>query len=223
MKLLAIDTATESCTAALLIDDDIRERYEVAPRGHAGLILPMVDSLLAEAGLVATDLDGLVLGHGPGSFTGVRIGAGVVQGIAFAADLPVAPVSTLAGMAQGAVRTLGARSVLVAIDARMQEVYWGCYQLGTQALVQAVCTECVLAPDTVTAPAAGTWVGVGSGWGPYAAQLEAALGKRPAEIVSRFYPHAQDLALLGAQVMREGRGVAPDRALPVYLRDRVAN
>jgi tRNA threonylcarbamoyladenosine biosynthesis protein TsaB len=223
MKLLAIDTATESCTAALLIDEDIRERYEVAPRGHAGLLLPMVDSLLAEAGLTATDLDGLVLGHGPGSFTGVRIGAGVVQGIAFAADLPVAPVSTLAGMAQGAVRILGADSVLVAIDARMQEVYWGCYQLGTRALVEAVCAESVLAPGTVTAPAAAVWVGVGSGWGRHVAQLEAAVGKPPAQIVSRFYPHAQDLARLGAQVMREGRAVAPDQALPVYLRDKVTN
>ncbi len=223
MKLLAIDTATESCTAALLIDGDIRERYEVAPRGHAGLILPMVDSLLTEAGLAATDLDGLVLGHGPGSFTGVRIGTGVVQGIAFAADLPVAPVSTLAAMAQGAVRVLGARSVLVAIDARMEEVYWGCYELGTQGLVQAVCAESVLAPDAVTAPAAGAWVGVGSGWGRYAAQLEAAVGERPVEIVSRFYPHAQDLVRLGAQVLREGGGVAADRALPVYLRDKVAN
>jgi tRNA threonylcarbamoyladenosine biosynthesis protein TsaB len=223
MKLLAIDTATESCTAALLIDGCIRERYEVAPRGHAGLILPMVDSLLTEAGLAATDLDGLVLGQGPGSFTGVRIGAGVVQGIAFAADLPVAPVSTLAAMAQGAVRLLGARSVLVAIDARMEEVYWGCYQLGTQALVQAVCAERVLAPDAVTAPTAGTWVGVGSGWERYAPQLEAAVGKRAVEIVSRFYPHAQDLARLGAQVLLDGGGVAADRALPVYLRDRVAS
>jgi tRNA threonylcarbamoyladenosine biosynthesis protein TsaB len=223
MKLLAIDTATESCTAALLIDGDIRERYEVAPRGHAGLILPMVDSLLTEAGLAATDLDGLVLGQGPGSFTGVRIGTGVVQGIAFAANLPVAPVSTLAAMAQGAVRILGARSVLVAIDARMEEVYWGCYQLATQGLVQAACAESVLAPDAVTAPAAGAWVGVGSGWECYAPQLEAAVGKRPVEIVSRFYPHAQDLARLGAQVLRKGGGVAADRALPVYLRNRVAN
>jgi tRNA threonylcarbamoyladenosine biosynthesis protein TsaB len=153
----------------------------------------------------------------------VRIGAGVVQGIAFAADLPVAPVSTLAGIAQGAVRILGADSVLVAIDARMQEVYWGCYQLGTQALVEAVCAESVLAPDTVTAPAAAAWVGVGSGWGRYTAQLAAAVEKPPAQIVSRFYPHAQDLARLGAQVMREGRAVTPDRAIPVYLRDRVAN
>jgi tRNA threonylcarbamoyladenosine biosynthesis protein TsaB len=223
MKLLAVDTATESCTAALLVDGDVRERYEFAPRGHGGLVLPMVDSLLAEAGLSVTDLDGLVLGRGPGSFTGVRIGAAVVQGIAFAADLPVAPVSTLAAMAQGAVRMREGRSVLVAIDARMQEVYWGCYQLGAEALVEPLCAEAALAPEAVTAPGTGPWLAVGSGWACYAPQLAAAVRTPPIEIIRDFYPHGQDLAVLGARLIREGRWITPDQALPVYLRDRVAN
>ena len=115
MILLALETATEACSAALAIDGDICERFEVAPRGHSQLILPMVDELMAEADIAIEQVDAIAFGRGPGAFTGLRIAVGVTQGIAFGADLPVVPVSSLAGLAQGCVSD----SVLAAIDARM--------------------------------------------------------------------------------------------------------
>ena len=128
MKILAVETATEACSAALSVEGEIIERYTVSPREHSLLILPMLESLLAEAGLVLNQLDALAFGRGPGSFTGVRIAAGVIQGVAFGADLPVAPVSTLAAMAQDIFAKSRETAVFTALDARMGEVYWGVYQ-----------------------------------------------------------------------------------------------
>ena len=106
MKLLALDTATEACSAAVWVDGAVLERYELAPRRHAALILPMIEAVLAEAGLSPPQLDAIAFGRGPGAFTGVRIAVGIVQGIAFAADLPVIPISTLAALALGAEQEL---------------------------------------------------------------------------------------------------------------------
>ena len=125
VKLLAIDTAESACSAALLVDGAVLSRMEQAVRGHSERILPMMQSLLSEAGYSLNDLDALAFGRGPGSFTGLRIAAGVIQGSALGAGLPVVPVSTLQTLAQGAFRMHGARQVLSALDARMAEVYWG--------------------------------------------------------------------------------------------------
>ena len=132
MKILALDTATEACSAALLIDGEIRERFEIAPRAHARLLLPMLEDLLAEAGLKPAQLDAIAFGRGPGSFTGLRIAASVAQGIAFAADLPVLPVSTLAALAWPALRAARADQVFAAIDARMGEIYCAGFGLAAQ-------------------------------------------------------------------------------------------
>ena len=125
--LLAIETSTPACSAALSIDGVVIERYALAPRQHAVLILPMIESLLLEAGISVAQLDALAFGRGPGSFTGVRIAASVIQGIAFAADLPVLPVSTLATLALGGMRITDKTQVMAALDARKSEIYWGCY------------------------------------------------------------------------------------------------
>ena len=150
MKLLAIDTATEGCSAALLIDNKMAVRMDVQPRKHAELILPMLDELLSEAGLSVSQLDALAFGRGPGAFTGVRIATGVIQGVAFAADLPVVPVSTLRALAQRTYNEYNHTNVLTAFDARMDEVYWAAYQLDDNGLMSLVGEEAVLSPDDVS-------------------------------------------------------------------------
>ncbi|MDM8563559.1 tRNA (adenosine(37)-N6)-threonylcarbamoyltransferase complex dimerization subunit type 1 TsaB, partial [Candidatus Marithioploca araucensis] len=136
MKLLAFDASSPACSCALYLDGEITERYEIAPRQHAALILPMADELLTEAGLKPIELEGIAFGRGPGSFTGLRIASGVAQGIAFAADIPVAPISSLATLAQAAYIENGAQKVLAAIDARMSEVYWGMYVIDKQGIMR---------------------------------------------------------------------------------------
>ncbi len=151
MKILAIDTSTEACSAAISIDGDCIERFEIARQRHTELILPMIESLMNEAGFnSATAFDVLAFGCGPGSFTGIRIGTGVVQGIALGAGLRVAPVSSLAAIAQGACREHRQKNILAGIDARMQEIYWGHYQLDAQGFMQTSQAEVVGKPDDLT-------------------------------------------------------------------------
>lgn len=222
MKLLAIETATEACSAALFVDGEVEERFQVAPRDHARLILTMVDDLLLDAGIAVGELDGLAFGRGPGSFTGVRIATGVAQGIAFGADLPVVPVSTLAALAQGALMDLGAPRVAVALDARMGEVYWGAYMTRGDGIMVTAEAERVCAPEAVPPLRDGVWLGVGSGWGPYGDILHHCCHERLDGMAPERYPAARDVAWLGVHGLRNGRAVAPERALPVYLRDNVA-
>lgn len=221
MRILAIDTATEACSAALLEDGSVIERYRLAPRRHAELILPMVESLLQEADLPVSAMDALAFGRGPGAFTGLRIAAGVAQGIAFGADLPVLPVSTLAALAQGVYHEQGAPRVLAGIDARMQEVYWGCFELGDGEVMALAGEEQVCAPQDVTVPAAGQWVGAGSAWQAYAEVLHGRLRGHIATWSGERYPRARDIAILAAQDFKWGLAVDAAQALPVYLRDNV--
>jgi tRNA threonylcarbamoyladenosine biosynthesis protein TsaB len=223
MKLLAIETATEACSAALLAGDGLVFRYRVEPRRHSELILPMMDELLAEAGLGMADLDAMAFGRGPGSFTGVRIAAGVVQGAAFACDLPVVPVSTLAALAQGGFRQQGQRRLLPAYDARMGEIYWGAYQVNADGLVEPVIEDQVAAPELVADPGGEEWYGVGSGWQTYGEALAGRLGGRVAGIAPESNCHARDVALLAAAAFQRGEAVPAEEALPVYLRDKVAS
>ena len=221
MKLLAIDTSGDACSAALITGDDLIARYEIAPRKHAELILPMVDSLLSEAELSYSQLDVLAFGRGPGSFTGLRIAAGVAQGIAFGAGLPVIPVSSLAALAQGACRTLGIDKVLAGFDARMQEVYWSMYQTNMNGLVELKREEMVCKPDQVPLPGDSGWTGVGSAWQVYGSELEHRLGTTLIGWHSDFYPDARDVASLGIDGYQQGKAVSVEHAIPVYLRDTV--
>lgn len=221
MKLLAIETATEACSAALWVDGVLTTRHEVAPREHTRLILPMMDALLAEAGLRLPDLDALAFGRGPGAFTGVRIAAAVIQGAAFAADLPVVPVSTLAALAQQGIDA-GSPRVLAAIDARMDEVYWGAFQADNQGFAVAVGAEQVIAPDAVPIPEGEGWRGVGSGWAAYEDALRARLGECVADIDAEALPAAAEVVRLAVRDFNAGLAVPAEQALPVYLRDKVA-
>jgi len=221
LRLLAIDTTEEACSAALLTDGAVAERFELAPRRHSELILPMMEGLLQDAGLQLGDLDALAFARGPGSFTGVRIAASVIQGVAFGADLPVLPVSSLQALAQGAARVAAARAVLSALDARMGEVYWGAYRVDGEGLMRPVIDETVCAPHHVPVPEGGDWHGVGSGWASYAAELGARCAMRlPHDGGARV--HARDVATLAAALFAAGGALAAEQALPVYLRDEVA-
>jgi tRNA threonylcarbamoyladenosine biosynthesis protein TsaB len=216
--LLALDTATEACSVALLHDGKVLSHYEVIPRLHAQRLLPMIKTILADAGIAMSALDAIAFGRGPGAFTGVRIAIGVVQGLAFALERPVLPVSNLAVLAQRAMREHGALQVASAIDARMDEVYWGCYR-ETAGEMQLLGAEAVLPPEQVSLPAgaSGDWFGSGTGWG-YAERMPVS----PVGQDSHMLPHAQDLLTLATFAWQRGEAIVADEAQPVYLRDKVA-
>ncbi|MDG9930851.1 MULTISPECIES: tRNA (adenosine(37)-N6)-threonylcarbamoyltransferase complex dimerization subunit type 1 TsaB [unclassified Pseudomonas] len=217
--LLALDTATEACSVALLHDGKTLSHYEVIPRLHAQRLLPMVQDLLGEAGVALSAVDAIAFGRGPGAFTGVRIAIGVVQGLAFALDRPVLPVSNLAVLAQRALREHDARQVAAAIDARMDEVYWGCY-VAEQGEMRLQGVEAVLAPERAELPrgAAGDWFAAGTGWGTYGARI----GLTPSGRDDAMLPHALDLLTLATFAWARGEALPADEAQPVYLRDNVA-
>lgn len=222
MKLLAIETAGAACSAAIYIEGDVQERFELASRRQSELILPMMDELLAESGLGLTQLDCLAFGCGPGAFTGLRIATGVIQAAAFAADLPVAPVSTLAGLAQGQFRQQGYRHLLPAYDARMQEVYWGAYRVAESGLVEVVIEDELTPPGYITIPPGGGWHAAGSGWKSYFDQLTTQLGEKVVTIEDSRCCNAHDIALLGVALFNTCAIVPAEAVLPVYLRDKVA-
>lgn len=220
MNLLAIETATESCSVALLCGDVLVERSELAPRRHAERVLPMADELLAEAGLGRGQLDGIAVGRGPGSFTGVRLAISMAQGLAFALDLPVITVSSLAALAMEAPRDDA--PVLAVIDARMGEIYAGAFRVADDGLVEALDDERVCAAETLELPVAASWNVVGTGWGAYGDALRARLPATPRWAGAERYPQARHVARLAAPQLVAGAGLSPEHALPVYLRDKVA-
>ena len=221
MKILALDTATEACSAALYIDGEITERYRLAPREHSRLILPMIDSLMTDAALSPQALDALAFGCGPGSFTGVRIATGIVQGIALAADLPVAPVSTLAALAQQCFDQTRAQTALTAMDARMSEVYWGVYQKNSAGYAELSGLESVGPADRVDFPERPGF-GVGSGWGVYKDPLSQRLKGWVEEIMADYLPKASSIVKLSVRIVQNQRTVTAEQATPVYLRNNVA-
>ena len=215
MKLLAIDTATERCSVALLVDERVIERATETPRGHADLVLPMVDDVLKEAGLKLQQLDGLAYGRGPGAFTGVRIAVGVAQGLAYGAKLATVGVSNLAAVAQQ-FAVAGAR-ILVCMDARMNEVYWCRFAATPDGLVVPMVPERVDRPDAVDPGDATVFAGTGFGAYP-----QLGVGGTGKTIHNAVLPHAREIARLAVVELRAGRAEPPERAQPVYLRDQVA-
>jgi tRNA threonylcarbamoyladenosine biosynthesis protein TsaB len=217
MKLLAIETATEACSVAVLADGQVRERFAIAPRRHAELVLPWADELLAEAGIARSALDAIAVGRGPGAFTGVRLAIALAQGIALALDRPLVPVSTLAVLAaQGPDG-----EVLAALDARMGEVYLGAFRVHAGEPVP-LAPEAVGPPTTVPVPDGVGWTGLGTGFAAIEGALATRLGERMTDYDASALPQAADLARLAAQAFARGEAIAADRIEPAYLRDRVA-
>ncbi|MFJ3455990.1 tRNA (adenosine(37)-N6)-threonylcarbamoyltransferase complex dimerization subunit type 1 TsaB [Scandinavium goeteborgense] len=223
MRILAIDTATEACSAALWNDGTTTAHFELCPREHTQRILPIVQDILTETGTALTELDALAYGRGPGSFTGVRIGIGIAQGLALGAELPMIGVSTLATMAQGAWRKTGATRVLAAIDARMGEVYWAEYQRDAQGIWHGEETEAVLKPEAVNdrlKQLDGEWATVGTGWQAWPDMAN----DTPVTLVEGdvLLPAAEDMLPLACQLFAEHKTVVVEQAEPVYLRNTVA-
>ena len=251
MKFLALDTATEACSAAVLVDGNVVERFEVLGRGYAERLLPMVQEVLAEGGVALSALDAIAFGRGPGSFTGLRIGAGITQGLAFGAGLRVVPVSDLAALASQAAMASGHTHVLACLDARMAQVYWAAYDCSDPAAPRALTPEAVANPEDVWLPENGDkngdipiflsgpdgtagaaqkigkkecplFLGAGHGFSAYPA-LHTMLGERLAGFDAGLLPHAREIALIAAREVARGGGVDPELAVPVYLRDEVAH
>lgn len=218
MKILALDASTEACSAALYINGEVHSRYEVAPRRHTRLILPMVDELLQEADLSLAGLDLLAFDRGPGSFTGIRVTMSVVQGLALASDLPVLPVSSLATLAQACYRLHAAEHVLSVIDARMGELYWGYYRL-QQGYMVPTGEEQVSRPAAIIPAAADDCCVIGSGVPVYAEQLAQRGFSRLVDEEASRYPHAGYLVELAAATPEQACAV--EQAQPVYLRNQV--
>ncbi len=270
MKILAIDTATEACSVALSIDGELRADHRVVPRQHAQLLLPMIDALMRQADLRPATLDGVLFGQGPGSFTGVRIAAAAVQGITLGAGIGVRGVSSLATIAQGCAREFGDTRVQVALDARMNEIYWGSYALDADGLMQVSLADRVLRPESIAAiltesaempPDASaadlseppevrsdagavasseplnnrpgerhehlddeSTVGVlaGSGAERYLDSLRRQFRQEHMVLRHQRLPDASDLLPLGLAEVAAHGWLAPESAVPVYLRNRVA-
>ncbi|AKJ94883.1 MULTISPECIES: tRNA (adenosine(37)-N6)-threonylcarbamoyltransferase complex dimerization subunit type 1 TsaB [Thioalkalivibrio] len=221
MRLIALETASEQCSAALYLDGEIHCVRERAARRHGELILGQIEQLLREADVPRSSLDGVAVGRGPGAFTGVRLGLGVAQGIAFALDRPVVPVSTLQALAQQALRDdRRPAAVLAALDARMGEVYWSLCPVQGERV--GLGPEQVAAPESlVVAWPVGERYGLGSAFATFP-DLAAAQGLASEAVDADALPDAQEVALLAVDAWERGEAVAPEDAQPVYVRDDVA-
>jgi len=205
----------------LKVGEQTLSRQEIAPRGHAQRVLPMVDDILAEAGVSLSQLDGIAFDRGPGAFTGIRIGTSVVQGLAFGADLPVIPVSSLCTLAQGTYRSGHYTNVLAVIDARMQEVYWAYCQLNDSSTMELIDAEHVSNADRISVCPEGEWYGAGTGWQTYAESIQVNCN-RLLGYQAEVFPLAKDVISLAEPQLAKGLGVSAEQALPVYIRDEVA-
>ncbi len=221
MKLLVIDTVTEMCSVALASGDDVIHSEQRVEQSHTDVILEMVNNILASGEMSLSQLDAIAFNRGPGSFTGLRVCAGVAQGLALSQDLPVIAVSSLAALAQGAWREQQANNVLSVIDARMKEVYWGCFE-SSDGIMVPVCKEKVTPPDRVRPPAATQWLGVGTGFTVYRHELCDNAGVNLIAVQEERFPLARDCVPLAIHHWKNGQYGDAGTALPVYLRDNVA-
>ena len=240
LTLLALDTSTEACSVALLYNGEKTYLNELAQRTHAKRILPMVDKILTDSGLKLNQLDALAFGRGPGSFTGVRVGAAIAQGLALGADLPVIPISNLTAMAQAAFELYQAENVAAAIDARMNEVYFSqlvrekkCTDFGQffiwknlipeqvcspeKALVQlANSTALNIATSTALNIATSTALRVGTGWNAYAQFATKGLTGSDIEL-----PDARYMLELARVEWLQQKTISALEIEPIYLRNEV--
>jgi len=219
MKILAIETSTETASVALLEGERICERSVAGRPGHSETLLPEILGLLADAGVALADLDAIAYGAGPGAFTGLRLACGVVQGLAMGANKPAIPVGTLEALASQCADESGA--IFIAVDARMSEVYFAAYERRDGALIERLAPACA-APADVRLPAEGEWFGFGSAFKAYGDTLVPALGERLKGFDASPLPQASSVARLAAQRFVRGETIDAALAAPLYVRDKVA-
>ncbi|MFP4696946.1 tRNA (adenosine(37)-N6)-threonylcarbamoyltransferase complex dimerization subunit type 1 TsaB [Thiohalospira sp.] len=220
-RILALEAATDACSVALRGEGVAAARREIAPRRHAELLLPWAEALLAEAEWSRSSLDVIAFGRGPGAFTGLRIAAGVTQGLALGLGRPVAPVSTLAALALDAGEAVGSAEapvvVATALDARMGEVYWAPWQVEGE-IVTPLGEEVVSVPTGIELPAGeGRWIAAGSGWTAHGEALRDTVGE-PAALDAERRPDAAAVARLAGRMAEADVLVPAAEAVPVYLR-----
>jgi tRNA threonylcarbamoyladenosine biosynthesis protein TsaB len=218
MQLLAIDTSAAACSVALVINDDIKLVHEIIPMQQAQCILPMIDELLKSNGVKVTDLSALAFGCGPGSFTGVRIATSVIQGLAFATQLPIIRVSSLAAAAQTAYEEFHWQKIFVAMDARMNEIYCGAYQVNATGLMELHGAELLCRPENFPLKEDNEWYGAGNGWKVYQELLRC----KPVAVAEEILASALGVSLLAKAKFLRHEWLTADQAIPVYLRDDVA-
>lgn len=223
MKLLAIDTSSDACSVAVQVGEDILEKHVIEPREHTKILVPMIEQLMQDAGVAMSGLDAVILGNGPGSFIGMRIGASVAQGICHGAGLQIVPVSSLAAIAAEAIAEHDAEKILVAQDARMHEIYLGRFHADAERLPAADDEEVICQIGPLTVPT-GNYIAAGAGWLKYPELLAQngnlfAATEATADLV---YPRARHLLQLGARSKLAGRGVPPGALVPAYIRSKVA-
>lgn len=219
MNILVIDTATEACSVALETEQGVESRFEVCPQEHSKKCLPMVQEVLQSAGVSLSDVDYLGVAVGPGSFTGVRIAMGMIQGLSFGASLPIVKISTLQAMAQQCHHQTGCQSVVSLIDARMSEVYFGHYQSDESGVMQLQDEERVIAPDELLAQHLGQlsqYEKVGTGWSAYEK-----LNELSDNVPDILYPHALHMLPMAKQQINAQNTFAASEIEPTYLRDKV--
>lgn len=221
--LLAIETSTAACSVALQYQDEVIARHDIVARQHAHFVLPWIEALMAEAGVALSQLDAIAVGCGPGGFTGIRIGIGVVQGLAFGLDIPVIPISSLQILAQTVSRVLNVDHVLIAQDAKMQEIYWATY-FKEAGLMTPVIADLICRPSDITLPEVQTtWTPAGDAWHVYQAILAERTQGLSLQPLSEEMPHAKDLLTLANPRFQQKTGlVAAEAALPTYLRGKEA-
>ncbi len=221
MNILALDTCTEFCFVAMLHKNKWFERIERAERGHSELIISMIDALFVEANTTIAKVHFVAFGRGPGLFTGVRVGVGVAQGIAFARNIPVISISSLAATAQSAIEKSHTDYISVATDARMGEVYGANFRV-INGLVTSLDDERVCPPDEFKPITQKIWMGAGAGWVTYSSILTDNFAGQLEKVDATCLPQATSIIKLAQQKIKYGEILPAELALPVYIRNNVA-
>lgn len=219
--ILSIETATDACSVAIITPTKTYSLFVIEPQSHAKLLIGMINDLCAQAGVTLKDIDAFAFGSGPGSFTGVRIAASVIQGLAFGVEKPVIAVPSLQALAQQSFDINGCENIIAMLDARMQEVYWGGYKANPNNLVTTILADRLQNPDNFMVDPVVRWVAVGTGVAAYSDLIKRNNHNLVTD-VAILYPRAQEVAKIAADLFKRGLILQPSDAVPTYIRDDVA-